>query len=263
MNDILIDIPIENSKYLDGITFIDTPGYNNSSNKNEENNTTDLETAKKAIEKADVLFWCIDIDAGTISKNDLKFLKEAGEKPIVIVFTKSDKKPADEIKKIVNATFDVCKKNISSNTPILDIIAISCVGNKPNLQYSLNKNTIEKIITKIREESDKINFIQPYLSQLNELLEIEIEHSSAKIEELKKDRENVAEVISSFSEVISTSKDWRKNVIDDLKSVLIDSYSEILECSDKRIDACQFCHNLASTRRKSAGNPEGAVVARS
>ena len=82
------------------------------------------------------------------------------------------------------------------------------------------------------------------MSQLNELLEIEIEHSSAKIEELKKDRENVAEVISSFSEVISTSKDWRKNVIDDLKSVLIDSYSEILECSDKRIDACQFFHDL-------------------
>lgn len=254
LNDILIDIPIENSKYLDGITFIDTPGYNNSSNKNEENNTTDLETAKKAIEKADVLFWCIDIDAGTISKNDLKFLKEAGEKPIVIVFTKSDKKPTDEIKKIVNAAFDVCKKNISSNTPILDIIAISCVGNKPNLQYSLNKNTIEKIITKIREESDKINFIQPYLSQLNELLEIEIEHSLNKIEYLKKDRENVTEVISIINESNMEAKTNSKSWVKGLEEILIENYDKIMECSNKRIDAYNFVHDLfidALTREES------------
>lgn len=252
LNDILIDIPINNQKYLDGITFIDTPGYNNSSNKNEENNTTDLETAKKAIEKADILFWCIDIDAGTISKNDLKFLNEAGEKPIVIIFTKSDKKPIDEIKKIVDSAFDVCKKNLNSSTPILDILAVSCIGNKPNLQYSLNKNTIEKLINTVKEEYDKTSFIQPYISQLNELFEIEIENSREKIEDLKKEKADVVECISIINEKNSDIKKGLDAWSDDLKGIIIDNYNEILECCDKRLDAYGFVYDLfvAASKRE-------------
>lgn len=244
LDDILIDIPLKEQKYLDGITFIDTPGYNNSSEKNEENNTTDLETAKKAMQKADLLFWCIDIDAGTISKNDLKILKEVGEKPIVIIFTKSDKKPADEIKKIVNAAYDVCKKQLGSKTTIIDILAISCIGNKPNLQYALNKNTIEQIIKRVKAENNKTDFIKPYLSQLNELLEIEIDYSKEQIDKYKKDKEETIEGISKVSDAVTNLKEYSKTTIERLEGVLIDSYNEILESADKRIDAYNYMLNL-------------------
>ncbi len=53
-----------------------------------------------------MLFWIVDIEVGTLTRNDIALLNEVslqrneGEEvrlPIVIVFNKSDKKPEDEI----------------------------------------------------------------------------------------------------------------------------------------------------------------------
>lgn len=97
LDTLYIDLPLPKDKdYLKELTFIDTPGYNNSSEANAENNQTDKETAQDAMRSADAIIWCIDMEAGTISKNDFDMINSVNngddnQIPVLIVFTKMDK----------------------------------------------------------------------------------------------------------------------------------------------------------------------------
>lgn len=232
LNDILIDVP--SSKWLNGITFVDTPGYNNSLNTNKENNLTDFETAKMAIEKADVLFWCIDIDAGTISASDLKFLNSASKKPIVIFFTKGDKKPADEIKKIVSAANDICKKNI--NNPIVDIIAVSSVGNTFKIIHSSRVRSLEKLITDIKNRQLKNNtIISLYREFIDKFFKYERQYLKQNIATIDEERQKICHNLIRNNDKNKRDNDLKKEQelvkeIGQLKKIqeILDKYNSIL-----------------------------------
>ena len=112
---IIIDVPTPKASYLNGVTFIDTPGYDNSHDTNKENQTKDIDTALAAINEADVLFWCIDIEKGTIPDNDLRMLKQIQQAneaiPIILFFTKMDKKAEMEAKRIWKMHINFVKRN--------------------------------------------------------------------------------------------------------------------------------------------------------
>ena len=72
----------------------------------------------------------IDAEAGTISQRDIEELdKQIGDKdnyPFVIVFNKMDKKPNDEIVKILKSAEKVCKSKLKIQP--IDIIGFSSIG---------------------------------------------------------------------------------------------------------------------------------------
>ncbi len=171
LDTLYIDIPLLSDKsYLKNVTFVDTPGYNNSDNVNEENGKKDRDTAIDAMRQVDVLFWIVDIEVGTLTRNDIALLNEVslqrneGEEvrlPIVIVFNKSDKKPEDEIKKIMKSAVESCKRNLK--VAPFDIVSYS--SRSGNL-YSLNGNTLADIIAKAKQRmifNYNINFLAGFI----------------------------------------------------------------------------------------------------
>lgn len=157
LDTLYIDIPLLSDKpYLRNVTFVDTPGYNNSDNVNEENGKKDRDTAVDAMRQVDVLFWIVDIEVGTLTRNDIALLNEVslqrneGEEmrlPIVIVFNKSDKKPEDEILKIMKSAAESCQRNLK--VAPLDIVSYS---SRSCQLHSLNGNTFADIIAKAKKQ---------------------------------------------------------------------------------------------------------------
>lgn len=97
---LIVDIPAA-ADYMDGIVFIDTPGYDNSASKDVGDASSDRDVALSCFDVADFVLWCVDVQKGTVGESDLKVLKERKEKgdkrtPYALVVTKcSLKSPGD------------------------------------------------------------------------------------------------------------------------------------------------------------------------
>ena len=99
------------SAKLNGLVFIDTPGYNNTDKVNESNGKTDKETAIQALREGNVLFWFVGSDRPTITTDDLEIIKQFEGKK-VIIFNKADKHGYEESKKIVEEGAKIIYKNL-------------------------------------------------------------------------------------------------------------------------------------------------------
>ena len=183
-----MDVPTPKAAYLDGITFIDTPGYDNSHDTNKENKKKDIDTALEAIDEADVLFWCIDIEKGTIPNNDLQMLKQIQQTnenmPIVLFFTKMDKKVEKEVGIILKSASDLCKKELK-NMPV-DTIGVSW-NNGVSMKY-LHNRSIESVFKKIRTMTGTTDYLQLAKDQIQSWFDDEITISNNTVDEYEKDR---------------------------------------------------------------------------
>lgn len=87
------------------IALLDTPGYTKHDEKGDSKLTiSDRERAFEQLRASDYLIWLADIDSGCLTEEDLNFIKGLRIKtPILLVFTKADKKPESEIQSIIRA----------------------------------------------------------------------------------------------------------------------------------------------------------------
>ena len=160
---IVIDVSVRD-KYLDGITFVDTPGYNNAVGQNE----SDREKAIEAMEKCDAIFWCIDVESGTITKNDLEMLKKVQDKPIVILYTKMDKKDVGAVRKIIQDTEKLCAKEFDRDKFPLAILSFSCVTRQ---LYATSNTTFSQIIQAVKTKSGStMSLLSRYSGEIEKLL---------------------------------------------------------------------------------------------
>lgn len=158
LDELYIKVPVsKDSEHLKGLVFIDTPGYNNSDNANKENGKKDIDTASDALEDSDALFWCIDAEAGTISQRDIEMLNQLidyndGNYPFVIVFNKMDKKPANDLVKILQSAEKICKSKLKIQP--IDIIGFSSIGESAiyslkNKQKATTRGGVMKVLASI------------------------------------------------------------------------------------------------------------------
>ena len=180
LQSITIYKPVTKEQAIEGITFIDTPGYNNAVSANRENGKTDKETSLNAINSADAVIWCIDIEAGTISEADIQMLQEVDEnKPIVIMFTQMDKKSDVEVRTILNKAEKIVSKRLNSLN-IIKVIAYSrdkdrsiCLRN-----YHNEKNQINGILKDIKKRcKGTVNFIRDIEKKIDEEIKASEEYS--------------------------------------------------------------------------------------
>ena len=122
------------------IALLDTPGYTKFDETTDSKKViSDREKAFEQLSISDYLIWLIDIDGGTVRENDIKFIESLKIKtPILIVFTKADKKSEKEIHEII----DQGKKTLE-NTKI-DCFGITAYSS--NLKKEFGGNTIEKFL---------------------------------------------------------------------------------------------------------------------
>lgn len=227
LDKIIINTPTE--EYLDGITFVDTPGYNNSTSNAE----SDRQKAIDAMSGCDAIFWCIDIESGTLTKNDLSMLKQFIGKPIVILYTKMDKKSTEDIKRIVKDSEAVWTKEFGRENMPVSIMAISCVNKQ---KYSSTHLTFRDIIKSIKKQCGFTNLLTRYKKEVEGLFDEELKASTDTIDSYEKQRVEQIKDKDEWYEIYRNNKEYSKSIKEHLKNVMIDSYSEIMECADKRLD---------------------------
>ena len=227
---IVIDVPSET--YLNKITFVDTPGYNNSTSTSD----SDKNTAEDALEECDAIFWCIDIESGTITKKDLEMLKKKKKKPIVIFYTKMDKKSDDDIKRIVEDTEKTCLKEFGRENMPVTVMAISCVNKK---KYSTSHMTLQQVIEAIKHKcGGTADLLKRYQQKISNMFDEEIEASNEAIAHYEEQRKEQIKDKDEWYEIYRNNKDYANNIKEKLKDVMLDSYDDIMKAVDKYNRLC-------------------------
>lgn len=252
LDELYINIPVSKEReYLKGLVFIDTPGYNNSDNANKENGKTDSDTASVAWKNSDALFWCIDAEAGTISQRDIEELdKQIGDKdnyPFVIVFNKMDKKPNDEIVKILKSAEKVCKSKLEIQP--IDIIGFSSIGESAIYSLKTKKKAttrggvmkvLASILYKMKDGFSNTCSVSYWTNQLASYFDQEIETCDGVLASLENKRKELAkEKAEAFSKSTTSSEEEFSFVNDHLplvEDVLIKSYDDIVNSRDGMVD---------------------------
>lgn len=232
LDELYINIPVSKEReYLKGLVFIDTPGYNNSDNANKENGKTDSDTASDAWKNSDALFWCIDAEAGTISQRDIEELdKQIGDKdnyPFVIVFNKMDKKPNDEIVKILKSAEKVCKSKLKIQP--IDIIGFSSIGESAIYSLKTKKKAttrggvmkvLASILYKMKDGFSNTCSVSYWTNQLASYFDQEIETCDGVLASLENKRKELAkEKAEAFSKSTTSSEEEFSFVNDHLPLV--------------------------------------------
>lgn len=223
LNKIVIDLP--SSELFNGVTFIDTPGYNNSSARNTENSTTDCEMALSSFSEADVIFWCVDIENGAITEKDFEVLSKAECETYVIVFTKKDKKSKGEIEKIVKQAYGDCVRRFGEDKAPLDVVAYSDRDGEDGDSsfYSLKSNTLEELIEAVKEEACAETEYDHCYRWLNDIFDKVKEISESRLKECQENKNKQSEIKASLQEYVHSDAK-----IDDLRFVLFDLFNGLL-----------------------------------
>lgn len=205
------------SSQLDGLCFIDTPGYNNSIIANVSNGKTDKDTATEAFAEGNVLFWLIDIDKGTAISDDIEMLAQFKGKPKVIIFNKADKKGYQESKKIVEEAYHLLPKYFDMNE-IIDILAFSSLDNK--ILYSRHHTGLPGLLSDIRKRSHKSSPLNRAKQNIHNLFQSEIREQEERIKQISnRIRLLKGEKDTAYRNQNSHQND-NKGLIEDLKYVI-------------------------------------------
>jgi len=98
LESIFLSTPLH--KY-DHIAFLDTPGYSKPDSE-QYSAKTDEQIARRQLNSANYILWFIDADRGTITEEDIKFIKTLREDtPKLMILTKADKKNLKDLQEIV------------------------------------------------------------------------------------------------------------------------------------------------------------------
>lgn len=240
LNKIIMDVPTPSYPYLNGITFVDTPGYNNSNSSNVENKAKDVETALKAINDADVLFWCIDIGAGTITNNDLQMLKRVQQEkenmPLVIFFTKMDLKPDSEVDKIMKAASTICQKELVRMPD--DIIGMSCVDDKVRMK-SLNNHSVNQLFKILVSANGTSDYLQIAENAIGGWFDEEMNSSKVTTDNYENKRQDSINEKKEWQELYNSTKQENNDEMKHIRDVVLDSYDKIMDAANLSFESYQ------------------------
>lgn len=234
---LIIEYPA--NERTNGLSFIDTPGYNNSGEKNASNGRTDKETAMQALKEGDVLFWLVEIGDGTVVSTGKEminlFLDNNKDGKVVIIFNKADKKNCAEMESIVQAAamdFDV-----SQDSRFIDVIAYSSSDTK--IFYSFKGYSLEQVFEKARSCSTGYSEVQKIMKDVETFFNDNIEYHAEertkwakKLLEKKKEKNKVVDFLDKIEKEQREDIEW-------LSDMILTSYSDVM-------DAGKCTYNVAS-----------------
>lgn len=176
LNKLIVDIPAADD-YMDGIVFIDTPGYNNSASKDIGDASSDREVALSCFKKADFILWCVDVETGTVSREDLDVLarrKKKGEvrTPYALVVTKPKLKTPSGLLNVMRQMRKACVDRFGeADAPA----AVICFDRTENgfVFGALDGLKIQGLFDMIREQSSKSASVTDYQGLVRKCFEDE------------------------------------------------------------------------------------------
>ena len=99
LKNLFLQIP---EQIFQNIAFLDTPGYSKS-DMTSYSAKTDEKIARSQLNTADYILWFVPADGGTITEQDIAFIKTLyAEIPICIIVNKADKKSDEDLVEIID-----------------------------------------------------------------------------------------------------------------------------------------------------------------
>ena len=153
--------------------------------------------------------------------------------PVVLFFTKIDKKVEKDVDIILKSAAKLCKKELK-NMPV-DTIGVSC-NNGVSMKF-LNNRSIEEVFKKIRTTTGTTDYLQLAENQIQSWFEEEITWSNNIADEYEEDRQNSIKDKQKLQSDYNDIKKISKENLDDLREALLIHYDEFLEKLDNCSDA--------------------------
>lgn len=233
LDKLFVEIP---SRELDGLVFIDTPGYNNSDKANQSNGKTDKETAIEALGEGNVLFWLVDCERGTTVSDDIEIIKQFSGKK-VFIFNKADKKGVKECLKIVDDAAKTLYKEFPKEE-IIDIIAYSTLDNK--IYCSKNNMTLNAIINEAKKSGNGVSELNFLKGRIGMLFDDEISASQNAIKYIEENYKEKLDWKNKSQENYRNAKDYQNRIISELREVLVDSYNTLMNAADNLTESSEY-----------------------
>lgn len=230
------------STKLNGLVFIDTPGYNNTDKVNDSNGKTDRETAVQALGEGNVLFWFVGSDRPTITVDDLEIIKQFNGKK-VILFNKADKHGYEESAKIVEEGAKIIYKNFPKEE-IIDIVAFSTLEDK--IYYSKNKLSMDQIVALAKQSGTGKSEMDNLKESVASLFDTEIQVSINTVKGTKDSTGYEADYKSAVDEKNKWYKHWQddkeanKGFLKSIKDIMVDSYTTVNEAARTNSDYADY-----------------------
>lgn len=138
------------------LALLDTPGYSKADQAGSER--TDANLARAQLNSAQFIVWLIPADKGTITEEDISFLGTLDRAiPKLVVISRADKHPAEEIEKIVALVRDTLAKR---GVAVLDVLPFST---RPRSRF--NAEPLMDYFAQWNEASWELGFAQQFKRQ--------------------------------------------------------------------------------------------------
>ncbi len=173
----------------DRIAFLDTPGYSKPDSE-KYSAKTDEQISRGQLNSSNYILWFVQADAGTITEEDIKFIKTLREDiPKLIILNKADKKNLADLQDIIakiKVTLDI--KGIR----YVDVLAFTSkpeqIGDESLKTYvEKDREKIKRQIEKWNEQVYESNFARNFkliFQRCREFYEEEIDEESKKLSRL-------------------------------------------------------------------------------
>lgn len=209
------------------LAFLDTPGYSKPDTTN-YSAKTDEHIARRQLNTANCIIWFVQADAGTITEDDIKFIKTLNDStPKLFILNKADKKTDDDIKEII--------AKIKSTLEIKGLKYVDVLAYSTKSPETYDAEDIKKWLKKWNVPNDKNNFAVNFKKLFIRCLdyyEEEIETETKRLKSLNKalTLSDDSEINESINFVIKSGKSYLsilETIKDNLKNLQTEFFAEI------------------------------------
>lgn len=233
LDKLFVEIP---SKDMDGLVFIDTPGYNNSDRANDSNGKTDRATALEALGEGNVLFWIVDSERGALVAEDIEMMKQFEGKKLII-FNKADKKGEKEMAGVLQTAANTLLQTFPEEE-LIDVIAFSTLENK--LYGSYKNKSFAQVLQEVKAEGTGEETSEDLIATIEFMFDREIVACEATIEEQEKEYREYLKEKQKSEKFVRDLKELQESLIERVRNVLVDSYNEVLEAARSCGDSSSY-----------------------
>ena len=230
----------------DNIAFLDVPGYSKPDSET-YSAKTDEQISRRQLNSSNYILWFVQADAGTITEEDIKFIKSLRDGiPMLVILNKADKKNLTDLKNIIakiRTILDI------KGVRYVDVLAFTC---KPEqIEDDGLKAFIEDDANKLREQIESWNckiyesnfawIFKKLFVRCKDFYENEIDEESRKLTRLntsitKLAAENIeAEILEPLQLMVKEAQmnvNELKYISKELKNLQDEFFTEIKFISD-------------------------------
>lgn len=216
----------------ENIAFLDTPGYSKADTEG-YSSKTDEKIAKAQLNSSNYILWFVQADSGTITENDISFLKSLKKDiPKLIIVNKADKKTVSDIEEIV--------KKIKSVLDVKGIIYVDVLAYSSKKTKEFDHEKLKKYLSDWNTKITKMNFAYNFkilFTKCKEYYDYNIDNENKRLNRLNtaltlSDNNDVTECLSSLINESKRNLESLREIKENLKAIQDEFFTEIKKVAD-------------------------------